>query len=273
MIFSTWFLGWLAISGSHWSQPVPEVLDHLFAGSNVLLSILIVVIMSFGDDILEYCQYKLHLTTSVEMELRTTATLREIKKTSSAMRESQGSLRQQPVASRHSSASSSPEPEYHDIPEHQVVTLQHYPNGDGESMDRASMESDSYKMEDELRNVEPKEPAGGQPWFDIPRTPSPQGRYSPVDEDMLDKLYQEGRGPAPPTSTPLVEDPNWYNNQSVVSTGFTEAAPLPEGLYAEIPDNDSSLTPIPPHRPRLQSHGLGPRSTSLSHRPVSPPDQ
>ena len=281
LFFSTWSLGWLAIAGSHWSQPVPEVLDHLFAGSNVLLIILIVVIMSFGDDILEYCQYKLHLTTSVEMELRTTATLREIKKTSSAMRESQGSLRHQPDTSRRSSSSSLPdhEPEYHDIPEHQVVTLRKYPNGEGESVEMASMESDSYKTEDDLRNVEPEEPvseAGGQPWFVTSRTPSPQDRYSPDDDAMLDKLYQQGRGPAPPTSTPLHEDPLWYSgNQSFVSNnnGFTEAAPMSEGLYAEIHDNDTSLTPIPPpHRPHLQSHGLGARSASLSNRPVSPPD-
>ena len=248
LFFSTWSLGWLAIAGSHWSQPVPEVLDHLFAGSNVLLIILIVVIMSFGDDILEYCQDKLHLTTSVEMELRTT---------SSFIRESQGSLRQQQDTSRRSSASSSPEPEYDYIDEHHIVTLQRYPNGEGESVERASMVSDSYKMEDDLRNSEPEEPAseaGGQPWFATSRTPSPQDRYSPVSGDyMLDQPYQQG--PDSPTSTPLHEDPLWYSgNQSVVSknNGFTEAVVMPEGLHAEIHDSDSSLTLIPsPHRPRL----------------------
>ena len=216
----------------------------------MLLIILIVVIMSFGDDILEYCQDKSHLTTSVEMELRTT---------SSFIRESQGSFRQQPDTSRRSSASSSPEPEYDYIPERQVVTLQRYPNGEGESVERASMECDSYKMEDDLRNAEPEEPAseaGGQPWFATSGTPSPQGRYSPVSGDyMLDQPYQQGHGPDPPTSTPLHEDPLWYSgNQSVISknNGFTEAVAMPEELHAEIHDNDNSLTLIPsPHKPHL----------------------
>ena len=264
------------MAGSHWSQPIPEVMDHLFAGSNVLLVILVVVVMSFGDDILEYCQYKLHLSTSVEMELRTTATIRDMKKPSSAMMaESQSSLRQQqPDTTQHSSVSSSPEPEYHDIADHQVVNSQYPSIGrEGESVERASMESDSYKMEDQLRNSE--EPAaGGQPWF-VSRTPSPQDpsvhdmyNSSPVDDETLDKLYQQGRGPAPPT--PLNVDPLWYSgNNSVVSinNGFTELALMSEGLYAEIPDNDNSLTPVPP------PHLLGTRSASLSHHPaVSPPD-
>ena len=86
MFLVTWSLGWLAVAGSMWSHPVPVVLDNLFAVSNLLFVLFLVTIMSFGDDILEYLQFKFHLSTSVEIELKRTAartaTLRNLKKLS-----------------------------------------------------------------------------------------------------------------------------------------------------------------------------------------------
>ena len=66
----TWSLGWLAVAGSVWSHPVPVVLDNLFVISNLLFVLFPVTIMSFGDDILEYLQFKFRLITSIEIELK-----------------------------------------------------------------------------------------------------------------------------------------------------------------------------------------------------------
>ena len=309
----TWSLGWLSVAGSVWSHPVPVVLDNLFAVSNLLFVLFLVTIMSFGDDILEYLQFKFHLSTSVEIELKRTtactATLRDLKK-SSDQRESRSPQRQVlPLDLSHDrSVSSSPEPEYHVIPEQLVPNSRHPPLHGGDSNEpTGSIESDSYKTEEEMKTIEvvPEVQEGGQPWFNVAdsnsRTPSPRLLMSDVhsihsnsphcdDDDVsseiLDELYQKGRG-MPPSSTPITTDPLWYaGNQSEASVQnrLTEMAPRPvsanvEPLYAEVPDSiphAGSLTPLPQQPGRKphpsSSHPLGMpsnRSISLTHCPTT----
>ena len=282
-----------------WPHPTSLVLDCLFAAGNLMFTGCVVTVFSLGDDLMEYCQVKLHLSTSVEMELQRTNTAisRDLRRPSllkdTQLAPQHSLVLQQPLqtapsleldsTSSTSSSSHLSEPEYHTISEQ--VMENRLTEGQGVDSHRVGS-LDSNRMQCMERQD------GERPWFSIPEPSSipyhsselHSNRSSFPDDDVssqiLEELYQKGRGRIP-SPLPTAEDPLWYEqNQSnmsverlpVASTMTAQAmSAAASNLYAEVQDSNHhvvSSTPVSrvPHIEQ-HPHAPGDRSASLTQFP------
>ena len=264
-----------------WPHPISLLLDSLFAVCNFLFIVFLVTIFTFGDDLVEYCQVKLRLSTNVERQLQRTAVSSDLHRPP-LVNEHQQALQQrqwpqdQRAPSPGSTASSStgspsPEPEYHTIAEQPVDNSQHRPlHPVNDNRRRVSLESGRLLEEEEIQVMEPSREGQReeQSWYSLPEAFSCSPIHSPLsgahsvrssspDDDVssqsLEELYLKGRG-KPPSPIPITEDPLWYTqNQSTMSVNKFQGAAtasdqvMSDGLYAEVQDSNRhilSSTPV-----------------------------